>query len=108
MTHAPILLLLDALAVFRLTHLIIDDAVAAPLRDLLIGHAYGETRDMAGMRPPVAARPRMAMFLACPWCVSFWLAIPVVALQALLPGVCLVVCAALAFSAVAGLLSRLS
>jgi hypothetical protein len=107
LTHQPILLLLDALACFRLTHLVIHDAIFAPVRDLLIGHTLGETRDMAGHRPPVAARPRMAMFLSCPWCVSAWLAVPVVALQALLPGVCLIVAAVLAFSAVAGVLSEL-
>lgn len=108
MTHSPILLILDALAVFRLTHLIINDSITAPVRDRLIGRAYGRSRDIQGHLPPIAARPRMAEFLTCPWCVSPWIAAGVVLLQALAPAVCLIVCAVLAFSAVAGLLSGLA
>jgi hypothetical protein len=107
MTTTPILLLLDALAVIRLTQLVNHDTILDPVRDWLIGHSYGETRDMSGARPAVAARPKWAVFLTCPWCVSFWAAIGVVAAQALIPHLWLYGSAVLAFSAVCGLVAEL-
>lgn len=107
MTHSTIVLLIDALACFRLTHLIIDDAIFAPVRDRLIGNAYGETRDLAGHRPRIAARPRVAAFLTCPWCVSFWLGLLVVVLQVLIPAAWFYAAVTLALSAFAGLLSEI-
>jgi hypothetical protein len=108
MTHTPILLTLDALTVFRLTRLVIDDTIFAPIRDRLIGHTSGRSMDMTGTRITVAQRPRIAEFLSCPWCVSVWLAILIVAFQALLPAICLYVTAVAAFSAISGLLSGLA
>lgn len=108
MTHSPILLLLDALACFRLTQLVTTDVILAPARDRLIGRTLGRSRDLQGNLPPIAARPRVAEFITCPWCVSIWLAVAVVLLQAFLPAVCLIVSAVLAFSAVSGLLAGLA
>lgn len=105
MTHSATLLALDALAVFRITRLIVADSITASLRARLIGRSYeGQPRHMDGTRVAVAARPKLAEFLGCAWCVSAWVAVPVVAAQALIAGVWLYVSAVLAFSAVAGLL----
>ena len=104
MTHSATLLTLDALAVFRLTRLIIADRITAPVRDRLAGSRVGTTRAMGGDRVLVAARPRLAQFLACPWCVSPYVAAAVTACQALAPSVWIYPAAILAFSAVAGLI----
>lgn len=106
MTHSATLLLLDALAVYRLTHLIIHDVILASLRDMAIGHAYSSERNLDGTKIAVAKRPRVAQFLSCPWCVSMWCALIVVLVQALAPALCLYATAVLAFSALAGLLSE--
>jgi hypothetical protein len=102
MTHSATLLLLDALAVIRLTRLVIADELTAPLRARLLGQRPATTRDLGGERILVVARPRLATFLSCPWCVSFWIAIGVVLMQAISPTACLYVTAVLAFSALAG------
>ncbi len=88
MTHSATLLVLDALACFRLTRLMVADTITAPLRD----------------RAPA----RLREFITCPWCVSVWLAGAIVALQALASGPWLYASAILAFSAVAGLLAELT
>jgi hypothetical protein len=105
-THSATLLALDGLAVFRLTRLLISDTITAPVRERLYGRRPGVTRDMGGERIMVAARPRLAEFLSCPWCVSPWLAAAVTACQALAPAVWLYPSCVLAFSAMAGLLSE--
>jgi len=104
-THSPTLLILDALAVFRLTRLVVLDAIADPIRRRLLGSRPGTTRTLSGERVLVVARPRLAEFLACPWCVSIWAAVAIVALQAFAATACVYVTAVLAFSAVAGLLA---
>ena len=68
----------------------------------------GVTMDMGAQRIMVAARPRVAAFVTCPWCVSPYLAVVVVACQALAPKVWIYPAAVLAFSAVAGLFSELT
>lgn len=105
MTHSAVLLILDALACFRLTRLVVADTITASLRQRLIGHTYeGQPRYGDGTRIPVAGRPKLAEFLGCPWCVGFWCALAIVLLQAAAAGVCVYVTAVLGFSAVAGLL----
>lgn len=106
MTARPMLLLLDALTVYRLTRLVTVDAITAGLRQRLIGTAYSPERDAGGYRMPLAARPRLAEFITCPWCTSPYLATGVVAMQSLLPTVTLYATAVLASSAVAGILSE--
>lgn len=107
MTHAPILLLLDALACYRLTRLVVADSLTEPARRWLIGSVPTSDHMLDGSRISVAARPRLAEFLSCPWCVSFWTAIGVVLMQSWIPSAWLYVSAVLAFSALAGLLSEL-
>lgn len=106
MTHAAVLLILDALAVFRLTRLVVADTITAPLRERLIGRKPAVTRDIDGERIMIAARPKLAEFITCPWCTSPYLAAIVVGCQALIPTLWQYPCAVLAFSAAAGLLCR--
>ena len=105
MTHSAVLLILDALAVFRLTRLVVADSITAPVRTWLIGSTYdGQPRYPDGSRDARAKRLRLAVFLGCPWCVSPYVAGGVVALQATAPTVWQYAAAVLGFSAVAGLL----
>jgi hypothetical protein len=88
--HDPVQLTLAALAVFRMTRLIVEDEVTRPARERITNrHPDG----------------RAAYFVTCPWCVSFWLAVLWVAALILVPTIALGADAVLALSAVAGLLS---
>lgn len=89
MTHNAVLLVLDALATWRLTRLLIDDSITFWLRKPLV-----EGRGPAWL----------ADLMTCPWCLSIWIATGVVVAQVLVPGQWIYVAAVLAFSAVAGLL----
>jgi hypothetical protein len=89
-THSPVLLTLDALAVARLTRLLVMDSITRPARDWIVK----------------GGRPMLIEFSTCPWCVSPYLAAGVVVLQRLAPTICLYVTAVLAFSAVAGFLAE--
>lgn len=106
MTHSPVLLILDALAVFRLTRLLTEDTITAALRERVVGSRPAVERSLSGHRIMIAARPRLAVFITCPWCTSPWLAVLVIACQALAPAVWIYPACVLAFSAVAGLLSE--
>lgn len=90
MTHSVLLLVLDGLAVYRATHLLVDDAITASLR-------------MAFVRAGDWGRD----FITCPWCVSIWVGALVVLLQTVAPGPWFYASCVLAFSAVAGVLSEL-
>jgi hypothetical protein len=91
----PALLVLDALATYRLTRLVTDDTITEPIRHWLGGW------DPAVLR---VSRPRTWDFITCPWCTSVWIGAGVVALTALWPVEWAYGAAALAFSAVAGFL----
>ena len=106
MTHSAVLLALDGLAVARLTRLVIADTITAPLRTKLLGSRPGITRTGGGERIMVVARPRLAVFLTCPYCVSVYVAIGVVVLQTLAPRAWLYASAVLAFSLIAGLIGE--
>lgn len=86
----PLALLVAALAVYRLTRLVVADELTAPLRDRVVGRGG-----------------RLAYLVTCPWCISVWIAAGWVLLLVLLPLVALVAGTVLALSAVAGLLSSL-
>lgn len=82
--------LLLALGVYRLTRLLIEDEILDTPRNKLLNRLKPGSK---------------LMYLAtCYWCVSVYVAVLVVALYLLVPGPTLVVCAILAFSAVAGLI----
>lgn len=79
----------DALATYRLTRLVVEDEIAAPLRDRVWA------RDDPGMA-------RIGYLVTCPWCVSFWVAVAVVAARRAAPGPWGLAARVLAFSAVTG------
>lgn len=89
----PWLLALDALAAYRLTRLITRDSLPglAHLRDAALDRWQGSA---------------WAELIECPWCVGFWIACAVLAIHALAPGLWPWAAAALALSAVTGLLSE--
>lgn len=86
----PVTLAVGALAVHRLTRLVVADTITEPVRDRI--------RDRA-------PEGRLAYFLTCPWCVSVWVGAGWALLAAAAPGVAVPAGAALAWSSVAGLLS---
>lgn len=87
----PVALTVGALAVFRLTRLLVEDEVTRPLRERLADNAEG----------------RLAYFVTCPWCVSVWVAAGWAGLAVAAPAVAAPAGAALAWSAASGLLSSL-
>lgn len=95
MTYTTTEALIDALATYRATKLVIDDEITADLRD----RAFAELRRLP---PGVAAKLRY--FLTCPWCVSVWAAGFLVGLRFLAPNLAQYLNALLAASAATGLL----
>lgn len=92
MPHTWWFLVLDALATYRLTRLLVHDTVFAWLRD-------AEVRVGEWLLAP-------GDLLHCDWCVSVWMAALVVGLTAAWPHLWLYAAAGLAFSAVTGILSE--
>lgn len=87
MTHSSIVLIASALAVYRLTHLIVEDKIAQPIRDWAV-RASNFTMEL----------------VTCPWCVSIWFGAGAVLALALIPTVWFYIALWLAFSAIAGFL----
>jgi hypothetical protein len=81
-----------ALAVFRISRLIIKDEVLAPLRN-----AFWEKF------PP--ERSYLGFLFTCEWCVSMWVALPVVLFYAAFPTMTLLIGCIFALSAVSSLLT---
>lgn len=94
---APVLLLVYALAVARVTGLVVADTITEPLRDRIIAHLDDRPHTLGNA---------IATLITCPWCSSIWLsfiAAPLVWFWGDSP-VMLVPALALAFSQVAGML----
>jgi len=89
---------IDALATYRLTRLIVEDEITAPIRDR-VRHAAMRSVDSPG----VAAK--VNTLLSCPWCVGWWVSCGVVVARRVAPRAWSPVAAALAFSAVTGILA---
>lgn len=85
-------LLVDALAVYRLTRLTTRDTLP-PVR---------RVRDYVLERWPDRALTELAV---CPWCISFWYAVGVLAARMVVPDAWTLIALPLAWSAVAGLVS---
>lgn len=74
-----LVLVVTALAVFRLTRLVTSDTITEPLRARVLN---GPTTYSRAQRKPSAARVRLYDFITCAWCVSMWIAaLAVVELQ---------------------------
>lgn len=86
----PVTLAVGALAVHRLTRLVVEDTIADPIRDRI--------RERA-------PEGRLAYFLTCPWCVSVWIGAGWALLAGTRPGVAAGAGAALAWSSATGLLA---
>lgn len=105
-------LVVDALAVARLTRLVTVDRAGRPARRLLLKRAYPyrprRLRDLpsddietwAAIDPEP---PALVELVRCPWCISVWIAAAVTAARSAAPRLWHPVATALACSQVAGL-----
>lgn len=92
-------LIVDALAVFRLTRLIIRDELTAGLRSKLEHAVHQETRS-------AAVAGKLGTLIKCPWCCSPYVAVFVVSARRLAPRAWGPIAEVLAFSAVTGLVAE--
>lgn len=88
----PVIELLDALATYRLAHLLTQDVVMDRPRDAIIKWASENKH------------PKLRYFVTCPWCTGAYVAVGVTVARKRLKGWD-GVSRALAFSAVAGIIS---
>lgn len=88
--------LVDMLACFRLTRLAVEDDFPPTkwARDIIV--------DIGGVDSP------WAELVTCPWCISFWIALAVLAARRATPRLWRLLAVPLALSATSGLLSRLA
>jgi hypothetical protein len=108
--------LTDALAVYRLTRLAITDDITEPVREQVYGwlskRGYPHPVEVADVQKgtlPGSPRARFAYeLLTCPWCLSAWIGAAAVLARAACPRVWDALARALAFSAVAGVITQAS
>lgn len=86
-------LVLLALAVFRITRLIMQDEISEPFREW-VWKKY----------PPNTTK--IGYLISCPWCLSIWVAVFLVVLYVFVPWIAIPVAAVFALSAVAGLIDQ--
>lgn len=89
-----VLLVVNVLAVHRLTHLVIDDKITEPLRDRIFDR-FGQPMDT------------WTYLFTCPWCVSIWLAALAVAGILWFPLIWLPLALLLALSSATGLIYKI-
>jgi hypothetical protein len=97
---SPVLLVIYALAVARLTGLIISDSITEGARDALLGWLDDRPKTLGSF---------IAAILECPWCAGMWvslIAAPLVWFFGDSPFM-LIPAIALAFSQVTGMISNL-
>lgn len=109
-------LVVDALAAFRLTRLVVADTITEGPRAKLLARIY-----LAARRPPPADMsepgndwthavqddpdpPKLATLVTCPWCAGFYVSIGVVVARRLAPRAWAPIARAFAISGVAGVL----
>ena len=61
-------------AVFRLTRLFINDVITQWIRDLFLDVRTTELGELVREKPARGPRRTLAILLACPWCLSLWMA----------------------------------
>lgn len=93
-------LLLALLAVWRLARLITTDFLTEPIRNWVSGYDAKTESEQ---------RPRLGYLFSCPWCMSIWIAAPVIWPALWWPDnrAVLLVLAALTASGVAGMLATI-
>jgi hypothetical protein len=112
-THAAWWLILDALAVYRLCHLIAIDKITAPIRDGLLNKAKRVAFDYATAHQNAPTPHDSNLYgkvwelIVCPWCLSVWVAPVIVALTRFCPGVWQYPAYALALTALTGIATEL-
>lgn len=89
-------LLLDATATYRLTRLLVEDDLLDEPRDAVT--RWAEARE-------TTLRRKVGTLVLCPWCMSMWCGLLVVALRRVAPRLWDPLAKALAYSAVTGLIS---
>lgn len=113
-------LLVDVGATYRLTCLVVRDAITAEPRERLVRRMYaragnelareqlGETAAGGGWVEQVAddgpRAPKIAKLVTCQWCASVWVAFGVIAARGLFPRQWRQVARALALAAAAGMI----
>lgn len=109
-------LIVDAVAVYRLTRLVTADSIAEPIRDQVVrlGYAWADRplpdasdRELAEAAMDDPDHPKLVELASCRWCASFWLAVAVVFVRWRWPRAWEQAADVLTFSAVAALLARL-
>lgn len=119
-------MLLDVLAVHRLTRLVTADVITRPARARIIALAYGtdewkwpnDTVPVGALDAMTEAEwdnrpesddeaPKLAAFVKCRWCTSIWISLGVVAARRYAPVLWEPLAKVLAFSTVAVLVSDL-
>lgn len=96
MTERAERLVVDALAVYRLTRLVTTDEVTAPLRSKALDRWPPHRAD---------GTPRWSYALTCDWCASIYVSAGAVAASKMFPRAWNLAAAVLAASAVTGLVS---
>jgi hypothetical protein len=81
-----------ALAVYRISRLIIEDTIFEKIREKIFSKFSPGTF--------------LGYLLTCYWCISMWVATPLVVGYILEPSICIFICLPFALSAVAGILSE--
>ncbi len=96
----PLELAVDALACWRITRLVTEDGITAPIRGRILDWALDQGADA---RPK---HPKLAELIECPHCVSVYAAAGVLAARRYTPGLWDPLARLLAFSAVAGIVAE--
>lgn len=90
--HMPVAhVIILALFVYRVTRLIVIDEVFAPIRDWVWERTPSDSQ--------------LAYFFTCSWCVSLWVALPVVFSYAFFPSITILIGCIFTLSAIAGLIT---
>ncbi len=80
------------LFVYRVTRALVIDEIFSDIRDLIWTKFPPETS-------------YLGYFFTCAWCISLWVALPIVVLYAFFPGITLLIGYIFALSALAGLIT---
>lgn len=97
-------LVVDALAVARLTRMVTRDRIAQPLRVEWISESYERVgREVPEYVDMDEDAPAWATFITCPWCTSVWIGAAVVVARRIAPRLWGPVAVVLATSEIAGL-----
>lgn len=88
-----VLLVVNVLAVHRLTHLVIDDKITEPIRDKIFDK-FGQPHET------------WTYLFTCPWCTSIWVAVIAVAGSLFAPAFWIPAALVLALSSATGLIYK--